>query len=209
MNPVLEPVRLDFGEVLHESGELIAHVYFPNFALVSLLTLVDRHHLLEVGMVGQEGMVGVALALGANVTPVRALVQGAGTATRMRAAAFRKEFSRCVPLQRSVHLYAHTLMAQVAQTAACNRFHLVEARLARWLMMSRDRIGSDHFRLTQAFLGHMLGVRRAGVTQAASALRNLKLIDYSRGYISIIDRRGLQAAACSCYEKVKERRGRS
>jgi len=199
----LEPVTLTFGEVLHEAGDSIGHVYFPDNSLISLLTLVDRRHVLEVGMVGREGMVGLALALGIDVTPVRALVQGSGTAMRMKAARFRKEFWKCVPLQRGVHMYAHTLMAQVAQTAACNRFHMVEARLARWLLMTRDRVGSNHFRLTQEFLGHMLGVRRAGVTNAASALKRRKLIEYSRGYISITNRHGLQAASCSCYEKVK------
>ena len=136
----LEPVKLGFGEILHEQGESIEHVYFPNDSLVSLLTLVDRRHVLEVGMVGHEGMVGMALALGMEETSVRALVQAGGTAMRMKAAAFRREFSRCAPLQRGVHRYAHALMAQVGQTAACNRFHRVEARLARWLMMTRERM---------------------------------------------------------------------
>lgn len=198
---LLEPVTLTFGEVLHEQGEPITHVYFPSDSLVSLLTLVDRHLALEVGLVGREGMVGVAYALGISATPFRSLVQGTGTAMRMRASAFRKELNASASLQREVHLYAHALMAQVAKTAACNRFHVVQERLARWLLMTRDRMRSDQFRLTHEFLANMLGVRRVGVTKAAHALRQRKLITYSRGNITIVDGRGLEIAACSCYEK--------
>lgn len=151
-------------------------------------------------MVGREGMVGVAFALGIARSPVRALVQGGGTAMRMKAAPFRRELRQSLPLQREVLLYTHELMVQVAQTAACNRFHVVEARLARWLLMTRDRVGSDHFRLTQEFIGHMLGVRRVGVTNAAHALKQRRLIDYSRGSIEIINGPGLEAAACACYK---------
>lgn len=196
----LEPVTLAFGEILYEPGDSIRHVYFPNDALVSLITLADRQLALEVGMVGREGMVGVSFALGIALSPVRALVQGGGTAMRMKAAPFRKELRQSLPLQREVYLYTHELMVQVAQTAACNRFHVVEARLARWLLMTRDRVGSDHFRLTQEFIGHMLGVRRVGVTNAAHALKQRKLIDYSRGNIEIINGPGLEAAACACYK---------
>lgn len=203
----LVPVTLTFGEVLYEPGDPIKYVYFPNDSHVSLLTQVDRHHALEVGLVGYEGMVGIGLALGIGMSSVRALVQGTGTAMRMKAAPFRKEFRQSLSLQREAHLYTHALMAQVAQTAACNRFHLVEARLVRWLLMTRDRVCSDHFRLTHEFLGHMLGVRRVGVTKAARALKQRKLIDYSRGNISIINGRGLEAASCSCscYERVKRK----
>lgn len=203
--PNLEPVTLEFGEVLYEPGDPIRHVYFPNDSLVSLLTVVDRHLALEVGMVGREGMVGVAFALGIAASPVRAMVQGHGTALRMKAARFRSEFGQDAFLRRQVLLYTHALMAQVAQTAACNRFHVVEARLARWLLMTRDRVGSDQFHLTHEFLGHMLGVRRVGVTNAAHALKRQKLIDYSRGDIAIMNGRGLEAASCSCYEVVKDR----
>lgn len=197
---LLEPVTLTFGEVLYEQGEPITHVYFPNDSLVSLLTLVDKHLALEVGLVGHEGMVGVAYAMGISATPFRALVQGTGTAMRMKAPAFRKELSASVALQREVHLYAHALMAQVAKTAACNRFHVVQERLARWLLMTRDRMRSDQFRLTHEFLANMLGVRRVGVTKAAHALRQRKLITYSRGNITIVNGHGLETAACSCYE---------
>lgn len=196
----LEPVTLTFGEVLYEPGDAIKHVYFPNDSLVSLITLADRQLALEVGMVGSEGMVGVAFALGIGRSPIRALVQGGGMAMRMKAALFRKELRQSLSLQREVLLYTHELMVQIAQTAACNRFHVVEARLARWLLMTRDRVGSDHFRLTQEFIGHMLGVRRVGVTNAAHALKQRKLIDYSRGNIEIINGPGLEAAACACYK---------
>ena len=199
----LEPVTLAFGEVLYEPGETIRHVYFPNKSLVSLLTLVDGRLALEIGMVGGEGMVGTALALGVGVSPVRALVQGTGAALRMKSARFLKELRQGLQLQRALYRYTHTLMAQIAQTAACNRFHVVQERLARWLLMTRDRIQSNDFRLTQEFLSHMLGVRREGVTKAAGHLQKRKLIEYSRGNIRIVDPRGLEAAACSCYQIVK------
>jgi CRP-like cAMP-binding protein len=198
-----EPVTLTFGDVLYEPGQPIRHVYFPNDSLVSLLTLADGHLALEVGMVGHEGMVGTPVPLGINVSAVRALVQGSGTAMRMTSARFQKEFRLCPPLQRALYRYIHVLMAQVTQTAACNRFHMVEARLARWLLMTRDRVCSNQFHLTQEFLAHMLGVRRVGVTKAASALQRRKLIRYSRGEISILDEKGLEAAACQCYQVVK------
>ena len=197
--PKLEPVRLAFGEILHEPGDEVRHVYFPGDSLVSLLTVIDRRMALEVGLSGREGMVGSAFAMGSGLSPVRALVQGAGNAMRIEAAAFRKELRLSSSLQRELHLYNHALMIQFAQTAACNRFHVVAARLARRLLMTRDRLSSDHFRLTHEFLGHMLGVRRVGVTKAAHALKKRKLIDYSRGNIAILNGRGLETAACSCY----------
>lgn len=199
----LELVSLAFGEILYEPGKRIRHVYFPNDSLISLLTMVDRHMALEVGMVGREGMIGVPLSLGMDVSPVRALVQGAGSAMRMKSARFHKEIRRSPQLQQEVYRYAGALMAQITQTAACNRFHVVGARLARWLLMTRDRVGMDEFRLTHEFLGHMLGVRRVGVTRAARELQKGKLIHYSRGSIRILDRRGLEAACCSCYERVR------
>jgi len=198
----LEPVTLNFGDVLYEPGQKIRHVYFPGNSLVSLLTVVDGRMALEVGMVGREGMVGLPLALGTDVSPVRALVQGAGTALRMESARFSREIGRSPQLQLGVHRYANALMAQVSQTAACNRFHVVVARLARWLLMTRDRVRSGEFRLTHEFLSHMLGVRRVGVTTAARTLQARKLIDYSRGQIRILDHKGLEAAACECYALV-------
>jgi CRP-like cAMP-binding protein len=200
--PHLVPVELRFGDVLYEPGKPIRNVYFPSQSLVSLLTLVEGHLALEVGLVGREGMVGVPLALGIGASPVRALVQGGGPAMRMNAAGFRRELNRSPPLQRELYRYVHTLMAQISQTAGCNRFHVVQARLARWLLMTRDRVRSGEFRMTHEFLSHMLGVRRVGVTEAASVLQRRKLIEYTRGNIRILDHRGLQAAACACYEGI-------
>jgi CRP-like cAMP-binding protein len=190
--------------VLYEAGDPIRDVYFPSQSLVSLLTLVEGHLALEVGLVGHEGMVGIPLALGVDVSPVRALVQGAGPALKMNGARFRSELKASPPLQRELHRYVHAMMAQISQTAGCNRFHVVEARLARWLLMTRDRVRSGQFRMTHEFLSHMLGVRRVGVTEAACALQRQKLIEYSRGNITILDDRGLEAACCSCYQVVRD-----
>jgi len=201
--PGLAPVELAFGEVLYEPDQPIQQVYFPTQSLVSLLTLVEGHLALEVGLVGWEGMVGFPLALGVDVSPVRALVQGGGPALRMSAVRFRAELRRNPPLQRELYRYVNTMMAQISQTAGCNRFHVVEPRLARWLLMTRDRVRSGEFRMTHEFLSHMLGVRRVGVTEAASALQARNLIEYSRGAIKILDHRGLEKAACPCYENVK------
>ena len=198
----LEPVNLAFGKILYEPGDTIRHVYFPVNCLVSLLTAVDKRRTLEVGMVGNEGMAGMPLVLGVDVSGVRALVQGGGNALRMTTTRFRTEFDRIKPLQQALLRYTHALMAQISQTAACNRFHAAEARLARWLLMTRDRVGSDSFRLTHEFLADMLGLRREGVSEAASALKRRKLIAYSRGEIQILDGRGLTASSCSCYQLV-------
>jgi CRP-like cAMP-binding protein len=200
----LEPVELVFGKVLYEPGQAIRQVYFPCSSLVSLLTLADGHQALEVGLIGREGMVGIPLVLGHHTSSVRALVQGAGSALRMPASRFLKEFRASPPLQRELYRYTHTLMAQISQTAACNRFHVVERRLARWLLMTHDRVKTDSFRMTQEFLGSMLGVLRVGVTNAAQALQRRKLIRYSRGNIHILDRAGLEAASCLCYGIVKD-----
>ncbi len=197
----LEPVKLTYGDVLYESGEQMLHVYFPSDCLVSLLTVVDGSRVLEVGLVGREGMIGSRLALGIGTSPLRALVQGSGTAMRMTSARFLQEFQRSQALQRAMFSFTDSLMMQVTQTAACNRFHMVKERLARWLLMTRDRLLSSEFRLTHEFLADMLGVRRVGVTSAASALQRKKLIRYRRGNITILDQHGLEAAACSCYQR--------
>jgi CRP-like cAMP-binding protein len=200
----LEPVNLMYGEVLYQPGERLRHVYFPGDAHVSMLVVLDADNALEVGLVGHEGMVGVSLALGIDEAPARALVQGSGSALRMKAGAFLEELARCPTLQREVNRYAFVKLAQARQSAACNRFHPVPARLARWLLMTRDRVRADHFHLTHEFLSDMLGVRRAGVTQAASNLQRRALISYSRGHISILDAVGLAAASCPCYEMIKK-----
>jgi CRP-like cAMP-binding protein len=202
--PGLFPVNLVFGRVLYEPGQPIREVYFPGKCLVSLLAPVDGHASVEVGLVGRDGMVGIPLALGIDVSSVRALVQGAGPALKMDADRFRTELRGSPPLQDALYRYVHARMVQISQTAACNRFHVVEARLARWLLMTRDRVRSGEFRMTHEFLSHMLGVRRAGVTEAACALQRQKLIEYSRGLIRILDDRGLEAACCSCYEIAKD-----
>jgi CRP-like cAMP-binding protein len=197
--PALTPVKLAFGEVLYEPGAAITQVYFPCESMVSLLLPVEKHMDVEVGMVGREGMVGASLGLGIAHSPVKALVQGAGSALRLSAAGLRRELARDPALQRALNRYIHSLMEQITQTAACNRFHVVEARLARWLLMTRDRMRSAKFRMTHEFLSHMLGVRRVGVTEAASSLQRQKLIEYSRGNIRILDEPGLEAACCGCY----------
>jgi CRP-like cAMP-binding protein len=199
----LKPVYLNFGQILYEAGEKIRYVYFPLNCLISLLTTVDKRRSLEVGMVGNEGMAGMPFVLGIGASGVRALVQGAGDALSMPASSFRIEFDRNQPLRGALFRYTYALMAQISQTAACNRFHEAEARLARWLLMTRERVGSNEFPMTHEFLAHMLGVRRGGVTEAASALKSRGLIDYNRGQIRILEAKGLVAASCSCYQAVK------
>lgn len=197
--PTLAPVTLKFGETLYAPQQPIPHVYFPIDCLVSLLVPTDGRQLLEVGMVGHEGMVGASIALGMPSSSLHALVQGGGSALRMSAGRFRSELAGSPPLQLMANRYLHTLMAQISQTVACNHFHVVEARLARWLLMTRDRMRSLEFRMTHQFLAQMLGVRRVGVTEAAGALQGRKLIEYARGHIRILDALGLEAACCGCY----------
>lgn len=203
LRPRLEQVALSFGEELYHPGAPITQVYFPSDVLVSLLVQAEGHQALEVGLVGREGMLGTPLALGVSASPVGTVVQVAGEALRMSAADFHKEFQRSMPLRREVYWYIYELMIQTTQTAACNRFHLIEARLARWLLMTRDRLRSNRFHLTQELLANMLGVRRVGVTKAAGTLRQRNLISYNRGEITILDDDGLEAAACQCYQIVR------
>ena len=199
----LEPVKLAFRQVLYEPGLKIRQVYFPIDCLVSLLTAVDKRRTLEVGMVGNEGMAGMPFILGVGKSGVRAIVQGGGLALRMPSESFLREFNRNPALQQALYRYTFALMTQISQTAACNRFHDADARLARWLLMTRDRVGTGEFLLTHAFLGHMLGLRREGVTQAASALKHRGVIDYSRGKIRILSNKKLEAASCMCYRAVQ------
>jgi hypothetical protein len=203
--PRLESVTLKFGDELHCPREAIRYVYFPIDCLVSLLTAVDGRPALEVGLVGCEGMVGISLALGVGDSPVSALVQGSGTAFRMKSTHFLTEFRHNLPLQRAVNRYIYDMLVQITQTAVCNRFHEVEARLARWLLMTRDRVGTTQFRLTQDMLAGMLGVLRVAVTKAARSLQKRNVINYRRGEISILDNKALEAAACPCYQIVKSK----
>lgn len=194
-----ERVILAFGETLAEPHMPLSHVYFPTEGFVSLITNSDARSRLEVGLIGNEGMLGASLMLGIDESPIRALVQGGGTARCMEAGAFRRELAASPEMDRIVKRYLHVLIAQLAQTAACSRFHRLEARLARWLLMAHDRTYSDVLDITHEVLAFMLGVRRAGISVAASALQKRKLIHYRRGCLTILDREGLEAAACGCY----------
>ena len=196
-----ERTELRFAEVLRESGELIEQVYFPVDGFISLITTLDSGEKLEVGIVGAEGMLGVSMVLGVNVASHHALVQGAGTALRMSAATFTRHYKKNVVFQRDLHRYVYVLMRQLALTAACSHYHDTGERLARWLLLTRDRARSDRFHLTHEFLAYMLGVRRVGITEAATALQKRGLIEYRRGQIVILNGAGLEKASCSCYRQ--------
>ncbi|MGC8518168.1 MAG: Crp/Fnr family transcriptional regulator [Steroidobacteraceae bacterium] len=200
----LQPVVLKFRQVLYEPGRTIGYVYFPIDSLISLLTSVDRRRSLEVGMVGREGMAGMPFILGVGKSGVRAIVQGGGKALRMSAASFLLEFNKNPPLQQALYRYTFALMTQISQTAACNRFHEADARLARWLLMTRDRVGAPEFFLTQEFLSHMLGLRREAVSLAAGVLKRRGVIHYWRGKLRILNEKELEASSCKCYRAVQE-----
>ncbi len=202
---ICEPVHLVLGEIVCEPGKPTRHVYFPTHGFISMLASIDGKPGVEVGLVGREGMVGAQLALGVLTVPLHGLVQGPGAAWRIAAAAFRDELIRGTALQQLLNRYIYVLMAQLASSATCLRYHQIGPRMARWVLMSQDRAHADSFHLTQEFLAYMLGVRRVGVTQAASALQRDGLIEYHHGRMTVTDRGGLETAACSCYDT--DRRG--
>ena len=201
---VCEPVELVMAEVLSEVGIPARYVYFPTKSFISLVTPIKGKPILEVGMIGREGMLGTHLALGVRAAPLHALVQGPGAAWRIGAVAFRRELAHSSALQRGLNRYVYVMMMQLASAASCLRFHQIEPRLARWLLMTQDRAQSNNFHITHEFLAYMLGVRRVGVTAAASVLQRGGLIKYHRGEIQVLSRLGLEAAACSCYAADRE-----
>jgi CRP-like cAMP-binding protein len=194
-----EPVELKPAEVLREPGQRIRHVYFPAGSSISLLAPAAAGATLEVAVIGDEGVLGISVAFGINIGSQRALVVDAGPAWRIAAPAFCREFERSARLRRLLSRYVYVVMAQMSQSAVCSNFHSVPARLASRLLVAGDRAQSERFHITQKAISAMLGVRREGVNQAASLLRERKLISYTRGHLTILDRCGLQAAACECY----------
>jgi CRP-like cAMP-binding protein len=199
----LELVSMPLGHVLYESGNQLQHVYFPTDSIVSLLYVMEDGHSAEIAIVGNEGVVGVALFMGGETTPSRGIVQSAGHAYRLPGKLLKEEFFRAGPLQQLLLRYTQALLTQMAQTAACNRHHTVDQQLCRWLLLSLDRLSSDELVMTQELIANMLGVRREGVTEAAGQLQKLGLILYSRGRIKVLDRPGLERKSCECYRVVK------
>lgn len=196
-----EIVDLHFGQILCEPRKPLRFAYFPLTGFISLVTSLGDHLPMEMGLIGNEGMLGVTLTLGVDDAPLRAVVQGEGTALKISASQLRRLCLASPNLRKTLHRYLYVLMAQLSTSAACSHFHQLEPRLARWLLMTHDRAHSDHFHLTHAYLAGMLGVRRSGITVAAGALQRSIIISYTRGEISILDRVGLESACCECYER--------
>jgi len=204
----LQPVSFDLGEVVYEPGGQMDYVYFPTTCHVSLLYTMINGVTAEMGLVGNEGVVGIALFMGGDTTPNRAMVQGAGQAVKLKAKSLHAEFGRGGELQHLLLRYTQALITQISQTAVCNRLHSVEQRLCRWLLMTHDRTHSDELQMTQEFISNMLGVRREGVTHAAQNLQEKGLISYVRGHIKILDRQKLEESVCECYEVVRAEHNR-
>ena len=201
--PDLERVTLRSGQVLSEPGGIMQHVYFLDTAIVSILSLAEDGTSIEVSLVGNEGAIGMPIILRSNTAPYRTIVQAPGVAWRMRADRLRRELDLCGPLHRLLMHYVHTVIVELSQSGVCNRFHTVRQRLCRWLLASQDRAGSNDLTATQEFLAQMLGVNRSSASAAASALQKAKLIRYSRGHITILNRPGLESATCQCYRVIK------
>ncbi len=202
--PHLEWVDMPLGQVLYEPGRTMSHVYFPTNAIVSLLYVMHDGSSAEIAVVGREGVVGIALFMGGGSTSSRAVVQSAGQGWRLRGSVMLDEFNRSHPVMRLMLRYTQALITQMAQTAVCNRHHVLDQQLCRWLLLSLDRLVGDELVMTQELIANMLGVRREGVTEAALKLQRDGLIRYARGHISVLDRAGLEARTCECYEVVKK-----
>ncbi len=202
--PHLELVSLELGKVLYESGGELNYVYFPATAIVSLLSLMENGSSAEIAIVGFEGIVGIALFMGGETMASRAVVQSAGTVFRLKGNILKSEFNRAGPFQHLLLRYTMAFIAQMAQTAVCNRHHTIDQQLCRWLLLSLDRLPSNELSMTQELIANMLGVRREGVTEAAGKLQKAGLIDYSRGRITVLDRPGLEARVCECYAAVRD-----
>ncbi|QPF74052.1 Crp/Fnr family transcriptional regulator [Roseateles sp. DAIF2] len=203
-SPQLEVVDMPLGRVLYESGRPQSHVYFPTTAIVSLLYVLENGASAEIAVVGNEGLVGIALFMGGETTPSRAVVQSAGLGLRLRAQAMKDEFNRAGPVMHLLLRYTQALITQMAQTAVCNRHHSLDQQLCRWLLLSLDRLQGSELVMTQELIANMLGVRREGVTESALKLQAAGLIRYARGHITVLDRAGLEARACECYAVVRQ-----
>ena len=197
--PKLDLVSFKLGEVLYESGERLAHVYFPTTVIFSLLYIMENGATAEIGLVGNDGILGVSLFLGGETTSSRAIAQSAGSALRMKEKDLVNEFRKGERFQELLLRYTQALLTQISQTAVCNRLHSIDEQLCRWLLLSHDRLHSDHLVMTHDLISNMLGVRREGITLAAQKLAKRKLISNTRGTITVVDRQGLEAAACECY----------
>ena len=204
----LEPVHLALGEVIYESGEQVSHLLFPTTAIVSLLYIMENGATAEIGMAGNDGLVGIALYMGGITTPSRAVVQGAGKAYRLRSTWMNDEFNLGGIFQKILLRYTQALMTQISQTAVCNRLHSIDKQLCRWLLLSHDRLHTDKLVMTHDLISNMLGVRREGITLAAQKLAARGLISNRRGTMTVIDREGLEHAACECYAVVRAEYGR-
>ncbi len=202
--PRLEFVKLPLGKALYESGDQLNHVYFPTTAIVSLLYELENGNSAEIAIVGFEGIVGIALFMGGDTMPNRAVVQSAGHAYRLNGKLLKQEFSRAGEFQHLLLRYTLALLSQMAQTAVCNRHHSVDQQLCRWLLLSLDRLPANELSMTQELIANMLGVRREGVTEAAGKLQEAGLSQYSRGRITVLDRPGLEKRVCECYEVVRQ-----